>query len=57
MSRAPRVTGPELISALAKAGFAVLRIKGSHYFLTPPRWAEHGRARALGRDYRSRFIA
>ena len=33
MSRAPRVTGPELIAALVKAGFAVLRIKGSHHFL------------------------
>lgn len=33
MSRTPRVTGPELIAALAKAGFRVLRVKGSHYFL------------------------
>ena len=33
MSRAPRVTGPELITALAKAGFFVLRVKGSHHFL------------------------
>jgi len=33
MSRAPRVTGPELITALAKAGFGVLRVKGSHHFL------------------------
>jgi predicted RNA binding protein YcfA (HicA-like mRNA interferase family) len=33
MSRAPRVTGPELISALAKVGFSVLRVKGSHRFL------------------------
>ena len=33
MSRAPRVTGQELITALAKAGFRVLRIKGSHHFL------------------------
>ena len=33
MSRAPRVTGPELIAALAKAGFGVLRVKGSHHFL------------------------
>lgn len=33
MSRAPRVTGLELITALAKAGFGVLRIKGSHHFL------------------------
>jgi predicted RNA binding protein YcfA (HicA-like mRNA interferase family) len=33
MSRAPRVTGPELIAALAKAGFGVVRVKGSHHFL------------------------
>ena len=33
MSRTPRVTGPELIAAVAKAGFAVLRVKGSHHFL------------------------
>jgi predicted RNA binding protein YcfA (HicA-like mRNA interferase family) len=33
MSRAPRVSGPELIAALAKAGFGVLRVKGSHHFL------------------------
>jgi len=33
MSRAPRVTGQELITALAKSGFGVLRVKGSHHFL------------------------
>ena len=33
MSRTPRVTGGELIGALAKAGFSVLRVKGSHHFL------------------------
>ncbi len=33
MSRAPRVTGPDLIAALAKEGFRVLRAKGSHHFL------------------------
>ena len=33
MSRTPRVTGTELVDALAKAGFGVLRIKGSHHFL------------------------
>ena len=36
MSRTPRVTGPELIAALAKAGFGVLRVKGSHHFLRHP---------------------
>ena len=33
MSRIPRVTGSELIAALTKAGFNVLRVKGSHHFL------------------------
>jgi predicted RNase H-like HicB family nuclease len=33
MSRIPRATGSELIAALAKRGFSVLRVKGSHRFL------------------------
>ena len=33
MSRIPRVTGSDLVAAPAKAGFAVLRVKGSHHFL------------------------
>jgi predicted RNA binding protein YcfA (HicA-like mRNA interferase family) len=33
MSRAPRVTGPELVAALKKAGFVVVRVKGRHHFL------------------------
>jgi len=33
VSRAPRVTGPDLVAALAKSGFRVLRVKGSHHFL------------------------
>jgi predicted RNA binding protein YcfA (HicA-like mRNA interferase family) len=33
MSRIPRVTGSDLVAALAKARFAVIRIKGSHHFL------------------------
>ena len=33
MSRAPRAGGSEIISALAKIGFRVLRVKGSHHFL------------------------
>ncbi len=33
MSRSPRVTGPDLIGALAEAGFRVLRVRGSHHFL------------------------
>jgi predicted RNA binding protein YcfA (HicA-like mRNA interferase family) len=33
MSRTPRITGSELIAALGKAGFGILRVKGSHHFL------------------------
>jgi len=33
MSRSPRVTGPDLIGALGKAGFRVLRVRGSHHFM------------------------
>lgn len=33
MSRPPRLTGKEIIRALAAAGFEVSRVKGSHYFL------------------------
>ena len=33
MKRSPRVAGRDLIHALAKAGFAEIRIRGSHHFL------------------------
>lgn len=33
MSRNPRLTGPDLVAALGRAGFAVIGIKGSHHFL------------------------
>jgi predicted RNA binding protein YcfA (HicA-like mRNA interferase family) len=33
VSRLPRITGREVITALKKAGFEVARIKGSHHFL------------------------
>ena len=33
MTRLPRVDGKTVISALAKVGFDVSRIKGSHHFL------------------------
>jgi predicted RNA binding protein YcfA (HicA-like mRNA interferase family) len=36
MIRAPRLSGPDLIAALQKAGFQVLRIRGSHHFLRHP---------------------
>ncbi|HEX2091787.1 MAG TPA: type II toxin-antitoxin system HicA family toxin [Longimicrobiaceae bacterium] len=36
MIRLPRVSGAEVVAALEKAGFEVLRIKGSHHFLRHP---------------------
>ena len=33
MSRIPRVTGSDLLAALAKTGFTAIRVKGSHHFL------------------------
>jgi predicted RNA binding protein YcfA (HicA-like mRNA interferase family) len=33
MSRTPRITGAALIAVLAKAGFSVVCVKGSHHFL------------------------
>ena len=33
MSKFPRLTGQQVIAALKKAGFEVLRVKGSHHFL------------------------
>ena len=36
MARLPRVTGKAGIAALKRAGFAVVRIRGSHHFLRHP---------------------
>ena len=33
MTLLPRITGQKLVVALQKAGFEVIRIKGSHHFL------------------------
>jgi predicted RNA binding protein YcfA (HicA-like mRNA interferase family) len=33
MTRAPRITGKQVISKLQKAGFVVARVKGSHHFM------------------------
>ncbi len=33
MSRLPRLTGKEIISALAAAGFEIARVKGRHHYL------------------------
>jgi predicted RNA binding protein YcfA (HicA-like mRNA interferase family) len=34
--RLPRPTGATLISALGRAGFEVVRVRGSHHFLQHP---------------------
>jgi predicted RNA binding protein YcfA (HicA-like mRNA interferase family) len=36
MAKMARLTGQQVITALKKAGFDVLRIKGSHHFLSHP---------------------
>jgi predicted RNA binding protein YcfA (HicA-like mRNA interferase family) len=36
MSKLPKITGKRMIATLKKAGFAVIRIKGSHHFLRHP---------------------
>jgi predicted RNA binding protein YcfA (HicA-like mRNA interferase family) len=36
MAKIPRLTGQQVIAALKRNGFEVLRIKGSHHFLTHP---------------------
>ena len=41
--RLPRVSGKDTLNALMRVGFIVMRIRGSHYFLTypddPTHWA------------------
>jgi predicted RNA binding protein YcfA (HicA-like mRNA interferase family) len=36
MPRLPRLRGREVIAALRRAGFTVLRIRGSHHFMQHP---------------------
>lgn len=36
MAKSPKLTGREIIKALKKSGFAVVRIRGSHHFLQHP---------------------
>jgi len=36
MPRLPRLRGREVIAALQRAGFAILRSKGSHHFMQHP---------------------
>ncbi len=37
MTNLPSIDGKKFIKALRKAGFEVIRIKGSHHFLSPRR--------------------
>lgn len=36
MTRLPRITGKELLAALRRVGFEVVRVKGSHHFTRHP---------------------
>ena len=36
MTKLPRLKGQELVAALRRAGFEVVRVKGSHHFLRHP---------------------
>ncbi len=36
MPRLPRLRGREVIAALRRTGFVVLRVKGSHHFMQHP---------------------
>jgi len=36
MTRLPRLKGRQVVTALRRAGFQVLRIKGSHHYLRHP---------------------
>lgn len=36
MVRLPRLTGKDVIAALERVGFQVVRVKGSHHFLRHP---------------------
>ena len=36
MTKLPSIKGQELVTALHRAGFEVIRVKGSHYFLRHP---------------------
>jgi predicted RNA binding protein YcfA (HicA-like mRNA interferase family) len=36
MTRAPRITGKQVIAKLLKVGFSVTRVKGSHHFPQHP---------------------
>jgi predicted RNA binding protein YcfA (HicA-like mRNA interferase family) len=43
MPKLPRPTGKDVIAALAKVGFDVIRVRGSHHFV----WHRDGRAAVI----------
>ena len=36
MTKLPRLRGKQVVSALGRAGFVVIRVKGSHHYLRHP---------------------
>ena len=36
MTKLPKLTGKQVIAALGKMGFEVIRVKGSHHFMRHP---------------------
>jgi predicted RNA binding protein YcfA (HicA-like mRNA interferase family) len=36
MTRAPRVTGKEVLGALQRRGYVLVHVRGSHHYLEPP---------------------
>ena len=61
MTSLPSLTGKELLAVLKKAGFEVLRVKGSHHFCVTPMavlpWFRSTPAKTLVRDCSPRFSA
>ena len=55
MVKMARLTGQEVIAALQKAGFEVLRVKGSHHFFESQRRQAHSRPHSSRRNCRTRF--
>ena len=55
MTSLPGLTGKELLSVLKKAGFELIRIKGSHHFLRHSD-GQFTLARILVQDYWPKFF-
>jgi predicted RNA binding protein YcfA (HicA-like mRNA interferase family) len=50
MSRLPSLTSKQIVAALEKAGFILLRVRGSHYQLFHPAKNRHTTVPHHGRD-------